>query len=78
MIQSDSYGGLRLRVSLAKVPQRGRELHSQIQGLRIVGFERRVSILFRIKDEVVEILRVLYGGREIQASAEEPPKENGE
>ncbi len=31
-------------------------------GLRIIGFERRVTIAFAVETERVEILRVFYGG----------------
>jgi toxin ParE1/3/4 len=33
-------------------------------GLHILGFERRVSILFRVRKAAVEIVRILYGGRD--------------
>ncbi len=32
-------------------------------GLRVVGFERRVTIAFTVEDERVIILRIFYGGR---------------
>jgi toxin ParE1/3/4 len=32
-------------------------------GLRLLGFRRRVTIVFRVRGEKVTILRVLYGGR---------------
>ena len=32
-------------------------------GMRVVGFERRVTIAFSIKEERVTILRIFYGGR---------------
>ncbi len=32
-------------------------------GLRIVGFERSVTIAFTVEDERVIILRIFYGGR---------------
>lgn len=32
-------------------------------GLRIVGFERRLTIAFSVSDETVTILRVFYGGQ---------------
>jgi len=35
-------------------------------GLRIIGFERRVTIAFTIKGEDVVILRVLYAGRSVE------------
>ncbi|WP_292271558.1 hypothetical protein [Mesorhizobium sp.] len=38
-------------------------------GVRIVGFERRASILFRVSGETVQVLRVLYGGQDYPADA---------
>lgn len=35
-------------------------------GLRVVGFERRVTIAFHVDDTTVTIDRILYGGREIE------------
>lgn len=32
-------------------------------GMRIVGFERRVTIAFSVMEERVTILRIFYGGR---------------
>lgn len=34
-------------------------------GLRIVGFERRVTIAFHVGPTTVTIDRVLYGGRDL-------------
>jgi plasmid stabilization system protein ParE len=31
-----------------------------------MGFERRVTILFRVEEDRVEILRILYGGRDLE------------
>jgi hypothetical protein len=36
--------------------------------VRVVGFRRRVSIVFSIKGGVVRILGVFYGGREVELS----------
>lgn len=33
-------------------------------GLRIVGFEKRVTIAFSVDDETVTILHLFYGGRD--------------
>ena len=35
-------------------------------GLRIVGFERRVTIAFHVALSTVTIDRILYGGRDVQ------------
>ena len=55
----------RLCFSLQSFPQRGTAVAGDIAGLRTMGFEHRATILFRVGDERVEILRILYGGRDI-------------
>jgi hypothetical protein len=35
-------------------------------GLRILGFERRAVIAFQVAAETVTILRILYGGRDLE------------
>ena len=45
-------------------PKRGRRRDDLFPGLRVVGFERRLSIAFLVEPERVVILRVLYGGRQ--------------
>ena len=32
-------------------------------GLRIIGFERRITIAFMVRDQTVTILRLFYGGQ---------------
>ncbi len=32
-------------------------------GLRIIGFERRITIAFMVTDQAVSILRLFYGGQ---------------
>lgn len=39
-------------------------------GLRVVGFEKRVSIAFFVEEERVVILRLYYGGQDWEASFE--------
>ena len=53
-------------LSLATFPQRGTAIPGRLTGMRTMGFERRVTILFRLKEERIEILRVLYGGRDLE------------
>jgi plasmid stabilization system protein ParE len=36
-----------------------------------MGFERRATILFRVGEDTVEILRILYGGRDLSPALEE-------
>lgn len=52
-------------VSLDTFPERGESWKHVISGLRVIGFERRVSIAFRLAKDRVTILRVLYGGRNL-------------
>lgn len=52
--------------SLALFPNRGMRRGDLRPGLRILGFERRAVIAFRIQAETVTILRVLYGGRDVE------------
>jgi toxin ParE1/3/4 len=52
--------------SLAVFPHCGTRRDDLRPGLRILGFERRAAIAFRIQAETVTILRVLYGGRDIE------------
>jgi toxin ParE1/3/4 len=56
---------------LREFPARGTRRDDVLEGLRIIGFERRVSIAFRIVGTGVVILRVLYGGRQFESSVEE-------
>jgi toxin ParE1/3/4 len=50
---------------LSLFPERGSPHDDLEPGLRVIGFERRVAILFRVLDTEVEIVRILYGGREL-------------
>lgn len=51
-------------LALEQFPMRGTLREDIGPGLRILGFERRVSILFRVRKAAVEIVRILYGGRD--------------
>jgi len=52
-------------LSLNQFPERGTSWDHVLRGIRVVGFERRVSIAFRIKTHTVTVVRILYGGRDI-------------
>lgn len=43
--------------------ERGRARDDIRPGLRVVGFERRVTIAFMVSDRAVTILRLFYGGQ---------------
>jgi toxin ParE1/3/4 len=43
--------------------ERGRRRDDLRPGMRVVGFERRVAIVFTVSDDQVTILRLYYGGQ---------------
>lgn len=47
-------------------PERGTLRDHVRPGLRVVGFERRVSVAFVVEDTDVVILRVLYAGQQFE------------
>ena len=51
----------------AAFPERGIRREDVFPGLRIVGFERRVSIAFSVSPGVVTFYRVFYGGRDLSS-----------
>lgn len=58
-------------LTLRRFPQRGTSWEHVSRGVRVTGFERRVSIAFRIKGQTVTILRVMYGGRDVEKNLKE-------
>ena len=44
--------------------ERGHRRDDIRSGLRIVGFERRVTVAFVVEPERVVVLRIFYGGRD--------------
>lgn len=48
----------------AEFPERGTRRDDLFPGLRIIGFERRVTLAFLVGTEAVTFLRILYGGRD--------------
>lgn len=52
-------------VALEAFPHRGSPRPDIGPGVRLLGFERRVAIAYRVDDDTVQILRIGYGGREI-------------
>lgn len=51
--------------SLQTFPLRGESWDSVRPGMRVLGFERRVSIVFQVNPEAIVIFRILYGGRDL-------------
>lgn len=56
----------RFCAQLAVGAERGTLRDAVRPGLRTLGFERRATIAFTVDDDRVTILRVLYGGRDLQ------------
>lgn len=52
-------------MALATFPERGTKRDDLEPGIRIIGFERRATIAFRVEDDTV---RVFYAGRDYEAS----------
>ena len=49
----------------SEFPERGESRDDLFPGLRVVGFERRVSIAFHVTTDTVIFDRILYGGRDL-------------
>ena len=58
---------------LATFPERGTRRDDLRPGLRIIGFARRDSIAFMVRPEAVVIVRILHGGRDLDALLDDRP-----
>ena len=54
--------------SLSLFPERGTRRDDLRAGLRTLGFERRAVIALQIAADKVTILRILYGGRNVETA----------
>ncbi len=52
---------------LAVLPLRGVQRDDILPGLRVTGFERRVTIAFVVTSQTVLIEGIFYGGRDFEA-----------
>ncbi len=59
--------------ALEDFPNRGAPRSDLGPGVRLIGFERRVAIAYRVEPDEVVILAVLYGGRDIVAVLRDKP-----
>jgi toxin ParE1/3/4 len=57
--------------ALGEFPHRGTRHDELGPGFRTIGFERRVTIVFRVLSVEVEILHVLYGGRDLDSAVDD-------
>jgi toxin ParE1/3/4 len=53
-------------LSFAQFPHRGARRDDLRPGLRVTGFERRITIAFHVMPELIVIDRILYAGRDLQ------------
>jgi toxin ParE1/3/4 len=53
-------------MALATFPKRGKRRDDILPGLRTIGFERRVTIAFRVLKTQVEIVTIAYAGRNFE------------
>ena len=53
---------------LQTFPHRGTQRDDLRPGLRTLGFRRRVTILFEVADDTVNIIGVYYGGQDYEAN----------
>lgn len=53
-------------LSLEHSPERGTRRDDIQPGLRTIGFERRVTIVFRVQGTEIVIARIFYGGRDFE------------
>jgi toxin ParE1/3/4 len=53
-------------MALATFPKRGTR-DDIAPGLRTIGFERRVTVAFRVLEGVVEIVTIAYAGRDFES-----------
>lgn len=50
-------------------PERGTLRDDILPGLRLIGFERRVTVGFHVSHQEVVIARILYGGRDLEGQS---------
>ena len=53
-------------LSLGAAPHRGTKREDLAPGIRMTGFERRVTIYFKLLEHQVVILGIAYGGRSFE------------
>ena len=53
-------------LALETFPERGTRRDDIRPGLRVMGFERRATIIFQVTEHEVVIVRVFYGGQDYE------------
>lgn len=59
-------------LSLRTFPERGTRRDDIRPGLRVMGFERRATIVFRVRGGIVEIVRIFYAGQDYERVLRRP------
>ena len=57
---------------LSLLPNAGHARDDLRPGLRLVAFERRVVIAYALRETRVDVLRILYRGRDVDALLSRP------
>ena len=55
---------------LANLSERGRRRDDIRPGLRIMGFERRATVVYQVTKKEVVIVRIFYGGQDFERALE--------
>jgi len=55
-------------LALETYPERGTRRDDIRPGVRIIGFERRATIVFQVLESEVIIVRIFYGGQDYEAA----------
>ena len=68
--RADSYVGriVEFCTGLTTFPLRGTQRDDLLPGLRVTGFERRVTVAFVVTADAVLIEGIFYGGRDFEAA----------
>jgi toxin ParE1/3/4 len=53
-------------LALESFPERGTRRDDIRPGLRLMGFERRATIMFQVTEHEVVIVRIFYGGQDYE------------
>ena len=61
-------------LSFGTFPDRGTRRNDLRPGLRVIGFERRVTIAFHVTVSAITIDRIFYRGRNWEGQINEPPE----
>ncbi len=59
-------------LALTHFPERGRRRDDILPGLRIIGYERRATIAYRVFETHIEIVSIAYGGRDFERELRKP------